>query len=96
MHVCYCLEFQEQKKLQGQIITEQETLFGSKPSPLKSAKKPSRRMSMGGPGAGNSRRLSVGGNMLQTPRPDSSHSTRATPNSRTVRKDDNTGVQSTG
>ncbi|KAL2903616.1 65-kDa microtubule-associated protein 3 [Bienertia sinuspersici] len=81
----------EQKKLQGQLMAEQEALFGSKPSPLKSAKKPSRRMSMGGPGAGgNNRRLSVGGNMLQTPRPDSSHSSRATPNSRPTRKDDKT------
>ncbi|XP_021746682.1 65-kDa microtubule-associated protein 3-like [Chenopodium quinoa] len=85
----------EQKKLQGQINTEQEALFGSKPSPLKSAKKPSRRMSMGGPGGGPNRRLSLGGNMHQTPRPDSSHSTRATPSSRSVRKDDNNGGQST-
>ncbi|XP_074274331.1 65-kDa microtubule-associated protein 3-like [Silene latifolia] len=75
----------EQKKLQGQFITEQEAMFGSKPSPLKSGKKAS-RMSMGG---GNNRRLSVGGNMIQTPRPISSHSSRATPNSRPVKKDDN-------
>ncbi|KAH9622004.1 hypothetical protein KSS87_020062 [Heliosperma pusillum] len=75
----------EQKKLQGQFITEQEAMFGSKPSPLKSGKKAS-RMSMGG---ANNRRLSVGGNMIQTPRPISSHSTRATPNSRPVKKDDN-------
>ncbi|CAO2828941.1 unnamed protein product [Amaranthus hypochondriacus] len=80
----------EQKKLQGQLMTEQEALFGSKPSPLKSAKKPSRRMSMGGAGGVPNRRLSLGGNMLQTPRPDSSYSIRATPNSRSIRKDDNT------
>lgn len=80
------------------MIAEQEARFGSKPSPLKSAKKPCRRMSMGGAGAGHNRRLSVGGNMLQTPRPDSSHSSRATPNSRPIRKDDNNtgGGQSTG
>ncbi|KAH9610574.1 hypothetical protein KSS87_003334 [Heliosperma pusillum] len=67
----------EQKKLQGQLITEQEAIFGSKPSPLKSGKKAS-RLSMGGV---NNRRLSVGGNMMQTPRPVSSQSSRATPNS---------------
>ncbi|KAL9225584.1 hypothetical protein vseg_001489 [Gypsophila vaccaria] len=78
----------EQKKLQGQLITEQEAIFGSKPSPLKSGKK-------GSMGGGNNRRLSVGGNMTQTPRPISSQSTRATPNPRTVKKDDNTGIKAT-
>ena len=78
-------------------MAEQEALFGSKPSPLKSAKKPSRRMSMGGGGGGgHNRRLSLGGNMLQTPRPDSSYSTRATPNSRPVRKDDSTTAKLNG
>lgn len=85
----------EQKKLQGQLIAEQEALFGSKPSPLKSAKKGSRRMSMGG-GGGSNRRLSLGGNVHQTPRPDSSHSTRATPNSRPINiKKDDPGALST-
>ncbi|KAK9742568.1 hypothetical protein RND81_03G182600 [Saponaria officinalis] len=81
----------EQKKLQGQFITEQEAIFGSKPSPIKSGKKAS-RMSMGG---GNNRRLSVGGNVMQTPRPGSSQSTRATPNPRHVKKDDNPGTKAT-
>lgn len=80
----------ELKKLQGQLMAEQEALFGSKPSPLKGSKK-APRMSMGG--GGNNRRLSVGGNMLQTPRPDSVHSARATPNSR-PKKDHKTGTQS--
>ncbi|XP_074295849.1 65-kDa microtubule-associated protein 3-like [Silene latifolia] len=82
----------EQKKLQGQLITEQEAIFGSKPSPLKGGKKAS-RLSMGGV---NNRRLSVGGgNVMQTPRPVSSQSSRATPNSRPVKKDDNPGTKTT-
>lgn len=60
---------------------------------MKSAKKSS-RMSTGG---GNSRRVSVGGNTVQTARPDSSQSARGTPSSRPSKKDDNTGApQSTG
>lgn len=60
---------------------------------MKSAKKSS-RMSTGG---GNSRRVSVGGNTVQTARPDSSQSARGTPSSRPSKKDDNTGTpQSTG
>ncbi|CAO2829432.1 unnamed protein product [Amaranthus hypochondriacus] len=78
----------EQKKIQGQLMAEQEALFGSKPSPMKSAKNPSRRMSMGGGGGGHNRRDSLGGNILQTPKRDPSHSTRATPDSRSVKKDD--------
>ncbi|KAL8160276.1 hypothetical protein V2J09_001813 [Rumex salicifolius] len=76
----------EQKKLQGQLIAEQEALFGSKPSPMKlqSAKKTSRMSS--GCGNNNNRRLSLGGNMHQTPRPDSVHSNRATPHSRQGKK----------
>ncbi|XP_014510907.1 65-kDa microtubule-associated protein 3 [Vigna radiata var. radiata] len=56
------------KKLQGQMIAEQEALYGSKPSPSKpqSVKKGS-RMSTGG---ATSRRVSLGGAMLQTPKPD--------------------------
>ena len=51
---------------------------------------------MGG-GGGSNRRLSLGGNVHQTPRPDSSHSTRATPNSRPINiKKDDPGALSTG
>ncbi|CAA0809540.1 65-kDa microtubule-associated protein 3 [Striga hermonthica] len=69
----------DQKKLQGQLQTEQEALYGSKPSPMKnqSAKK-GPRLSCGGVGASN-RRLSLGGSMLQTPRPDILSSAKATP-----------------
>lgn len=74
--------FQDMKKLQGQMIAEQEALYGSKPSPSKpqSVKKGS-RMSTGGAA---SRRVSLGGAMLQTPKPDS----KATTNSRATRKTD--------
>ncbi|XP_052186489.1 65-kDa microtubule-associated protein 3-like [Diospyros lotus] len=79
----------DQKKLQGQLIAEQEALFGSKPSPMKlqSAKKGSRLSS--GVGGQNSKRLSVGGTMLQTPKPDPPlHSIKATPNTRQAKKGD--------
>ncbi|XP_034708567.1 65-kDa microtubule-associated protein 3-like isoform X1 [Vitis riparia] len=56
----------EQKRLQGQLIAEQEALFGSKPSPSKSGKKLSRISTIG---AAN-RRLSHGGMMLQAPNPE--------------------------
>ncbi|KAI7745388.1 hypothetical protein M8C21_011101, partial [Ambrosia artemisiifolia] len=73
----------DQKKLQGQLIAEQEAMFGSKPSPMKqqSGKKGGSRMSLGG--AGN-RRLSLGGAM-HAPRTDL-HSVRATPNTRDTKK----------
>lgn len=58
--------FQEQKRLQGQLIAEQEALFGSKPSPSKSGKKLSRISTIG---AAN-RRFSHGGMMLQAPNPE--------------------------
>ncbi|KAJ7970063.1 65-kDa microtubule-associated-like protein [Quillaja saponaria] len=72
----------DQKKLQGQLIAEQEALYGSKPSPskLQSVKK-APRMSTGG---ASSRRVSLGGAMLQTPK----HDPRATPHSRPNRKSD--------
>ncbi|KAK9075286.1 hypothetical protein SSX86_003609 [Deinandra increscens subsp. villosa] len=82
----------DQKKLEGQLIAEQEALFGSKPSPMKqqSAKKGG-RLSMGG---SSNRRLSVGGAAAHaTPKPDV-HSKRAaaaaatTPNTRTAKKRD--------
>ncbi|KAL5728003.1 hypothetical protein ACHQM5_001133 [Ranunculus cassubicifolius] len=74
----------DQKKIQGQLIAEQEVLFGSKPSPSKqqSAKKVP-RMSTGG--ASTNRRLSLGGAMLQTPRHESFH---PKPTPRTAKKND--------
>ncbi|GAB2222089.1 hypothetical protein Droror1_Dr00013288 [Drosera rotundifolia] len=76
----------EQKKLQGQLIAEQETLFGSKPSPLKvQAGKKSSRISGGN---GTNGRPSTGGSTIQTPRLESAHSARATPFSRSMKKGD--------
>ncbi|KAK9063242.1 hypothetical protein SSX86_017112 [Deinandra increscens subsp. villosa] len=74
----------DQKKLQGQLIAEQEAMFGSKPSPMKqqSGKKGS-RMSYGGP---SNRRLSLGGAM-HAPKTDL-HSIRATPNTRHSKKNE--------
>ncbi|XP_074565732.1 65-kDa microtubule-associated protein 3-like [Curcuma longa] len=75
----------DQKKLQGQLIAEQEALYGSKPSPSKpqSAKKvgPSRRLSLGGAAA------------LQTPKSDYVHSAKST---RSVKKTDDLGTLSPG
>ncbi|KAK6142887.1 hypothetical protein DH2020_023235 [Rehmannia glutinosa] len=51
----------DQKKLQGQLMTEQEAIYGSKPSPSKSSNK-SFRPSTGG--AAN-KRFSLGGAVLQ-------------------------------
>ncbi|KAL3615601.1 hypothetical protein CASFOL_041262 [Castilleja foliolosa] len=51
----------DQKKLQGQLMTEQEAIYGSKPSPSKSSNK-NFRPSNGG--AAN-KRFSLGGAMLQ-------------------------------
>ncbi|XP_047970517.1 65-kDa microtubule-associated protein 3-like [Salvia hispanica] len=75
----------DQKKLQGQLLTEQEALYGSKPSPMKnqSAKKGA-RLSCGGAATG--RRLSLGGNMLQTPRHDMPPPAKATPVTRSAKK----------
>ncbi|KAK8559444.1 hypothetical protein V6N13_026867 [Hibiscus sabdariffa] len=68
---------QDQKKLQGRLIAEQEALYGSKPSPAKpqSAKKGPRHST----GGASSRRVSFGGAMLPTCKPDSLHSAKATP-----------------
>ncbi|KAK2650533.1 hypothetical protein Ddye_018022 [Dipteronia dyeriana] len=52
----------DQKKLQVQFIAEQEALYGSKPSPPKSAKKASRPST----GIASNRKLSLGGAMLKT------------------------------
>ncbi|KAI3783897.1 hypothetical protein L1987_42986 [Smallanthus sonchifolius] len=78
----------DQKKLEGQLIAEQEALFGSKPSPIKqqSAKKGA-RLSMGG---SSNRRLSIGGAAAHaTPKPEV-HSIRAaaTPSTRPAKKID--------
>ncbi|KAF6152232.1 hypothetical protein GIB67_005886 [Kingdonia uniflora] len=69
----------DQKKFQGQLIAEQEALFGSKPSPSKpqSAKKLP-RASTGGATRTN-KRLSLGGAMLQTPKLDCLNSGKPTP-----------------
>lgn len=74
--------FQDQKKIQGQLIAEQEALYGSKPSPSKpQSVKKAPRMSTGG---ASNRRLS-----MQAPKPDPLHSIKATPHSRpTPRKAD--------
>lgn len=68
----------DQKKLQGQLIAEQEALYGSKPSPSKTGKK-APRMSTGG---ASNRRLSLGGTMIQTPKPDYSAKATSRPGSR--------------
>eukprot|EP01018_Ginkgo_biloba_P011853 Gb_30131 [translate_table: standard] len=56
----------DQKRLQGQLMTEQEALFGSKPSPAKphSAKK---ALGQRTSNSTTNRRLSLGGAMLQPP-----------------------------
>ncbi|XP_023911377.1 65-kDa microtubule-associated protein 3 isoform X2 [Quercus suber] len=56
----------DQKRLQGQLIVEQEALFGSKPSPSKSGKKASRTPT----GVADNRKFSIGGSMLQNPKPE--------------------------
>ncbi|XVF50699.1 hypothetical protein PTKIN_Ptkin04bG0123300 [Pterospermum kingtungense] len=75
----------DQKKLQGQLIAEQEVLYGSKPSPSKaqSVKKGPRYSTGGG---ANNRRVSMGGTMLPTHKPDLLHSAKATPQTRPSKK----------
>ncbi|KAI9076707.1 hypothetical protein K1719_041347 [Acacia pycnantha] len=64
------------KKLQGQLIAEQEALYGSKPSPSKAqGNKKAPRMSTGGAA---SRRVSLGGAMVQTPKATQSRPMRKT------------------
>ncbi|XP_050387846.1 65-kDa microtubule-associated protein 3 [Argentina anserina] len=78
----------DQKKLQGQLIAEQEALYGSKPSPSKTqCVKKGPRMSTGG---ASNRRLS-----MQAPKADSFHSTRvpATPLSRPSSRKSDRGHQ---
>ncbi|XP_020273615.1 65-kDa microtubule-associated protein 3 [Asparagus officinalis] len=79
----------DQKKLQGQLIAEQEALFGSKPSPCKpqSAKKMP-RTSNGGP----NRRLSLGAAAIMQPsKSDLLHSTKPI---RSAKKPDDRSVLS--
>lgn len=79
--------FQDQKKLQGQLITEQEAIFGSKPSPVKSQNlKKGARYSCGG--VPSNRRLSHGGAMLQTPKANMLHSIKGTPNTRQKKRNE--------
>lgn len=66
---------QDHKRLQEQLMNEQETLFGSRPSPNKtgmSAKKVSGglRANVNGTGTPANRRLSLGGPMHQPSNPD--------------------------
>lgn len=82
------IQFQDQKKIQGQLIAEQEALYGSKPSPMKcQSGKKGPRLSCGG---ASNRRLSlgVGGTMLQAPKADLFHPPKATPNTRQAKKND--------
>ncbi|XP_022736876.1 65-kDa microtubule-associated protein 3-like [Durio zibethinus] len=74
----------DQKKLQGQLIAEQEALYGSKPSPSKpqSVKNGPRYSS----GDASNRRVSLGGALLPTHKPDSLHSAKATPQTRPSKK----------
>lgn len=72
--------FQDQKKLEVQLIVEQEVLFGSKPSPKKTQNlKKGSRLSCGG---ASNQRLSHGGAVLQTPKTNQLYSIKGTPNSR--------------
>ncbi|XP_037492238.1 65-kDa microtubule-associated protein 3 isoform X2 [Jatropha curcas] len=76
----------DQKKLQGQLIAEQEVLYGSKPSPSKAQNlKKASRVSTG---SASSKRLSLGGTMLQTPKPDLTNSCKAKQNTRPGKKVD--------
>ncbi|OMP00602.1 Microtubule-associated protein, MAP65/Ase1/PRC1 [Corchorus olitorius] len=56
----------EQKKLHGQLIAEQEVLYGSKPSPSISGKKAPRTPAA----VASNRKLSLGGAMLQQVKPE--------------------------
>ncbi|XP_042015541.1 65-kDa microtubule-associated protein 3-like isoform X2 [Salvia splendens] len=66
----------QKKKLQGQLMAEQEAIYGSKPSPSKSGAK-CLRPSTGGAA---SKRFSLGGSTLQTALD------KATPSSRSIHK----------
>ncbi|XP_020105633.1 65-kDa microtubule-associated protein 3-like [Ananas comosus] len=80
----------DQKKLQGQLIAEQEALYGSKPSPSKpQSMKKLPRTSTGVP----SRRLSLGGAIMQPPKPDLLHSNKSI---RSAKKTDDIDTLSPG
>ncbi|KAJ7283119.1 hypothetical protein O6H91_Y346600 [Diphasiastrum complanatum] len=68
-------KLRDKKRLQEQLIHEQETLFGSRPSPNKSNLKKGQgfglRAANGAASPANNRRLSVGGAMLQAATPES-------------------------
>jgi hypothetical protein len=82
--------FQDQKKLQEQLMAEQEALYGSKPSPSKPLNgKKTPKHSTGVP----NRRLSVGGAMNQHSKTDIAHSNRAI---RAAKKADEMGTLSPG
>lgn len=61
-----CFIFQDQKKLQVQLIAEQEAVYGSKHSPSKSGKKASKTST----GFASNKKLSLGGAMLQNLKPE--------------------------
>ncbi|CAM8987654.1 unnamed protein product [Rhodiola kirilowii] len=74
----------DQKKIQGQLIAEQEALYGSKPSPSKpQSVRKAPRMSTGG---ASNRRLSLGAAIHQTPKRESLHSTKVIAHARTTTK----------
>lgn len=82
--------FQDQKKLQGQLIAEQEALYGSKPSPSKPLNgKKTPKVLTGVP----NRRQSLGGAMNQHAKTDIAHSNRAI---RAAKKADEIGTLSPG
>ncbi|KAL0382304.1 UNVERIFIED_CONTAM: microtubule-associated protein 3 [Sesamum calycinum] len=76
----------DQKKLQGQLLTEQEAIYGSKPSPVKNHSVKKRPRSSCG-GASN-RTLSLGGPTVQTPKREMPPSAKATPNTRNTKKNE--------
>lgn len=78
---------QDQKKLEGQLLAEQEALYGSKPTPMKNTNgNKADRLSYGG---ANKRKLSLGATpMLQTPRPGMRPTVRATPNTQSTKKNE--------
>jgi hypothetical protein len=71
LHVFILL--QDQKKIQEQLITEQETLFGSKPIKANLSSKKGNggsRPSVGGTGSQPNRRLSLGNALMQPATPE--------------------------
>ncbi|KAJ4749436.1 Microtubule-associated protein-like [Rhynchospora pubera] len=77
----------DQKKLQGQLMAEQEALYGSKPSPSKPLNGKKTPKNTGVP----NRRLSLGGAMNQHSKTDIAHSNRAI---RAAKKTDEMGTLS--